>query len=82
MCGRGAHRDCGRAAEVAAGPEQRDVGTKASYGLDGAVRERIARGALAPPVYDGEIEMHRHDPQTPRAERSLLYAYWACPGTD
>ncbi|MFD9465847.1 pentapeptide repeat-containing protein [Streptomyces sp. NPDC060027] len=30
--------------------------------------------------YYGEMEMRRHSPQTPRAERSLLAAYWALSG--
>ncbi|MGW9031553.1 pentapeptide repeat-containing protein [Streptomyces sp. NPDC055722] len=30
--------------------------------------------------YYGEMEMRRHDPDTPRAERGLLTAYWALSG--
>ncbi len=30
--------------------------------------------------YYGEMEMRRHDPHTPRAERRLLTAYWALSG--
>jgi uncharacterized protein YjbI with pentapeptide repeats len=30
--------------------------------------------------YYGEMEMRRHDPSTPRAERALLAAYWALSG--
>ncbi|MDQ1010567.1 hypothetical protein QFZ82_005052 [Streptomyces sp. V4I23] len=30
--------------------------------------------------YYGEMEMRRHDPQTPSAERGLLHAYWALSG--
>jgi hypothetical protein len=30
--------------------------------------------------YYGEMEMRRHDPQTPRAERGLLNVYWALSG--